>query len=235
MSDYLSTEQTNLVFGYIRRVEKKFKWFIPNGLKLQMVLFFFGKDYFDDGHNTGCMILTHNDQQIITMKQHELFRINTAYGAFAVNPDISKIHIWKFKIISCYGYIYIGIDNAAKIWKNDWFAGRQNEWINGKMIETNNYSYCCNGNKYSHNTGGMGKKFCQGFYVGSVILMELDLSSKIGELSFGILKYGNDWQNDALFSTKLAFRNISRKHKYRLAVQMRSKSTVQLLSYRSED
>lgn len=227
-SDNLHSEQTNLVFGYMRNNEKLYKLFIPVGVKLICLLLYYGKDYFDDGC-VGTLIRTHNDQQIITMKQNQDKKINTAYGSLFINPlspNSDKIHIWKFKIISCHGYIYIGIDEAKAMWRNSWFAGRK---------ETNNYSYCCNGRKYSHRTGGMGQYYSiTGFYVGSVVLMELDLTSKSGTLSFGPMKYGNDWQNDAFFSVTPAFKHIKKNKKLRLAVSLRSGSTIQLLEYKEE-
>ena len=65
--------------------------------------------------------------------------------------------------------------------------------------------------------------------------MILDLTSKTGTLSFGIMKYGKDWENDNLFAISTAFRCIKKNKKLKLAVSIRSGSTVQLLEYKEED
>lgn len=217
------TKQTNLVFGYLRKLESELPTiYIPASIKQICLFFYYGKDYFIDAY-VGKYIRIYNNSTILTMEKHT--KPNTAYGTLFINPKISKkIHSWKFKIELCNGYIYIGIDDAKTKWKDSCFAGKK---------ETNNYSYCCNGRKYSHITGGMGHNYEKnGFCAGSIVMMELDLSSKSGSLSFGLKKYGNDWKNDVFFELLPAFQHIKKNNKFKLAVSLRSGSRIQLMEYK---
>lgn len=217
----------NLVFGYIREEEKKLGLSVPLDVKKICLLFYRRKEYFDE-NLAGDLINTDSDNQTITIHKDGP-TINTAYGFVHIKPlppNANRKYIWKFKVISCCGYIYIGLDDSAATWKNSWFAGRTG---------TNNYAYCCNGWKYSHQTGGTGRTYAERFQEGSVVLMKLYLSSKSATLSFGLMKYGNDWQNDNSFFVTPAFEHIpQKKHNLRMAVCLRHGSAVQLLAYKEE-
>ena len=129
----------------------------------------------------------------------------TAYGSKLIDPNIKETYIWTFTITDDDGSLCIGIDEATSLWTDENFTQRE---------ETHNYSYCHNGNIYSH-TLPDGESFDKRWSADDIIAMKLDFSKSTnsGTLSFCI----NDNKQK---NWKIAFNDIPKDKKLRMAVSL---------------
>ena len=163
---------------------------------------------------------TIGDKSIIESKG----KWGTAYGIIVIDPSLNKQYIWQFHIAQrTNGSVVIGIDQFDSNMENKDFSGN---------IKSKNYSYCGgNGRKYP---GGI--PFNDTLGIGDTVYMKLDFTSSKqtakGKLLYKISKNyrrRNSCSRDDQY--KIAFDDVNIDTKYKLAVAIDKRWTVELIDY----